>query len=74
MVQDTITVRLGCPTLFSIFQERFMSCALKEHERKASIRGRNITSLWFADDRDALADKEKEAEFLVESLNKTCTR
>ena len=38
------------------------------------IGDRNITNLRFADDIDALAEKEQELEALVESLDKTCTR
>ena len=30
--------------------------------------------MWFADDTEALAEKEQELEVLVESLDKTCTR
>ena len=51
-----------------------MSDALEEHDRKVSLGGRNITSLRFADDIDALAEEERELEALVESLDKTCTR
>ena len=51
-----------------------MSDALKEHDGKFSISGRNITNLLFADDTDALAEEEQEAEALNESLDKTCTR
>ena len=36
-----------------------MSDALEEHYGKASLGGRNITNLWFADDIDALAEKER---------------
>ena len=53
---------------------RIMSDALEEHDGKVSICGRNITNLRFADDIDALAEKEQELETLVESLDKTCTR
>ena len=56
------------------FLERPMSVALEEHDGKVSIGGRNITSLRFADDIDALAEEEQELEALVESLYKTCTR
>ena len=73
--RTTIGVRQGCllsPTLYNIFLERIMSDALEEHDRKVSIGGRNITI--FADDIDALAEKEQELEALVESLDKTCTR
>ena len=51
-----------------------MSDALEEYDGKVSIGGRNITSLRFADDIDALAEEEQELEALVESLDKTCTR
>ena len=50
-----------------------MSDALEEHDGKVSIGGRNITSLRFADDIDAVAEEEQELEAL-ESLGKTCTR
>ena len=75
--RTTVGVRQGCllsPTLFNIFLERIMSDALEEHDGKVSIGGRNITSLRFADDIDALAEEEQELEALVESLDKTCTR
>ena len=75
--RTTVGVRQGCllsPTLFSSFLERVMSDALEEHDGKASIGGRNITNLRFADDIDALAEEEQELEALVESLDKTCTR
>ena len=62
------------PTLFSIFLERILSDALKEHDGKVSIGGRNITNLQFAADIDALAEEEQELEALVGSLDKTCTR
>ena len=51
-----------------------MSDALKEHDGKANIGGRNTTSLWFADDTDTLAEEEQELEALVESLDKNYTR
>ena len=51
-----------------------MSDALEEHDGKVSIGGRNITNLQFADDIDALAEKQQELEDRVESLDKTCTR
>ena len=51
-----------------------MSDALKGHEGKVSIGGRNITHLLFADDTDAQAEEEQEVEALNESLDKTCTR
>ena len=47
-----------------------MSDALEEHEGKVSIGGRNVTTLRFADDIDALA----EPDVLAKSLEKTCTR
>ena len=48
--------------------------ALGEHDGKISIGGRNITSLRFADDIDALFEEEQGLEALVVSLVKTCTR
>ena len=51
-----------------------MSDALEEHDGKASIGGRNITNMQFAEDIDAPAEEEQEPEALVESLEKTCTR
>ena len=47
-----------------------MSDALKEHDGKVSIGGRNITNLRIADDIYALAEEEQE----LESRDKTCTR
>ena len=41
---------------------------------KVSKGQRNITNLWFTDDKDALAVEEQELEALVERLDKTCTR
>ena len=51
-----------------------MADALEEHDGKVSIGGRNITNLRFADDIDALAEKEQELEASVESFDKTCPR
>ena len=76
--RTTVGIRQGCllsPTLFSNFLKRIMSDALKEHDGKVSIGGRNITHLLFADDTDAQAEEEQEVEeALNESLDKTCTR
>ena len=75
--RTTVGIRQGCllsPTLFSNFLKRIMSDALKEHEGKVSIGGRNITHLLFADDTDAQGEEEQEVEALNESLDKTCTR
>ena len=47
-----------------------MSDALKEHDGKVSIGGRNITNLLFADDIDALAEEEQELDALVEVSTK----
>ena len=49
-----------------------MSDALEEHDSEVSIDSRTITSLWFANDIDALAEGEQELEALLESLNKIC--
>ena len=43
----------------------------KKHDGKASTSGRNITSLRFADDMDALSEEEQELEVLVEVSTKT---
>ena len=51
-----------------------MSDALEEHDGKVSISSRNIITLQFAEDIDAVAEEEQEPETLVESLNKTCTQ
>ena len=50
-----------------------MTDALEEHDRMVSIGGRNITSLRFADDIDALTEEEQELQALVDRLKK-CTR
>ena len=58
--RTTVGISQGCllsPTLFSNFLERIMSNALKEHDGKVSIGGRNITNLLFANDTDALAEE-----------------
>lgn len=54
--------------------EWIMSYALEKHDGKVSIRGRNITSLWFANDIDTLADEEQEQEALVEGRDETCSK
>ena len=62
-----VEVRQRCllsSTLFNIFLQRIMSDALEEHDGKASIGGRNITKLRFADGIDALAGEEQELEAL----------
>ena len=45
-----------------------MSEALEEHDGKASISGRNITNLRFADDIDALAEEELDFNELKEKF------
>ena len=75
--RTTVGVRQGSllsSTLFNIFLERIMSDALEEHYGKVSIGGRNITSLRFGDDIEALAEEERGLEALAESFDKTCTR
>ena len=61
-------------SLQHFFLKRFMSDALEEHDRKASMGRTTITNLRFADDIDDLAAEEKELEAVVESLDKTCAR
>ena len=75
--RTTVGVRQKCllsPTLFNIFLERDMSDCLEEHDRKASIGGRNITNLRFANYIDALAEEKQELDTVVESLDKTYKR
>ena len=68
--RTTVGVRQGCllsPTIFNIFLERIMTDALKDNEGTASIGGRTITDLRFADDIDGLAGEEEELANLVAS-------
>ena len=51
-----------------------MSDSLKEYDGEVSISSRNIITLQFAEDLDAVSEEEQEQETLVESLNKTCTQ
>ena len=46
-----------------------MTVALEDHEGTASIGGRAITNVCFADDVDGLAGKEEELAKLVECLD-----
>ena len=50
-----------------------MTDALEDHEGTASIGGRTITNLRFADDIDGLAGEEEEVANLVEHLDKAST-
>ena len=50
-----------------------MTDALEDHEGTASIGGRTITNLRFADDIDGLAGEEEELSNLVEHLDKAST-
>ena len=50
-----------------------MTDALKDNEGTASIGGRTITNLRFADDVDGVAGDEEELANLVERLDKACT-
>ena len=75
--KTTVGVRQECllsPTLFNTFLERIMSDAMEEHGGKVSIGGTNITCPRFADDIDAISEKEQEVEALVGGLDKACTR
>ena len=51
--------------LLQHFLKQIMSDALEEHDGKVCIGDRNITNLRFADDIDALAEKEQELEALL---------
>ena len=51
-----------------------MTGALEDHDGKFNIGGRNIINPRFADDIDAIDDKEQELEVLAEFLDETCTR
>ena len=71
--RTTVGIRQRCllsPTFLSNFLKGIMPDALKEHDRKVSIGGRNITNLQFVDDTDALAEKEQVIEVQNESLYK----
>ena len=59
------------PILFNIFLARVMSNALVKHDRNASLGGRIITNLQFADDIDVLAEGKQELKSVVESLHKS---
>ena len=54
--------------------ELIMPDALEDQDGMVSIGGRNITNLRFADNIDALPEKEQELKALVENLVKCCTR
>ena len=76
--QTTAGVQQGCllsPTVFNIFLERIMTDASEDHDGTASIGGRTITNLHFADDSHglALAGEEEELAKLVECLDKAST-
>ena len=70
--RTTVGVRQGClvsPTLFNIFLERIMIDASEDHEGTASIGGRTITNLSFADDIDGSAGEEEELVNLVDKAS-----
>ena len=50
-----------------------MTVALEDHEGTASIGGRTITNLCFADNVDGLAGEEEELANIVECLDKAST-
>ena len=56
-----------------MFLERIMTDVLGDHEGTASIGGRTITNLCFADDIDCLTGEEEELAKLVEHLDKAST-
>ena len=51
-----------------------MSDVLEKHDENVSIRGRNRTTLRFADEIDAVAEEEPELEVLVKYLINACIR
>ena len=51
-----------------------MTHALEELNGKVSTDGGYITSLWFADNINAVAGEEQELEILTDSLDKICSR
>ena len=69
--RTTVGVRQGyllSSTLFNIFLEYTMSYALGKHDGNVSVGVRNIINLQFADDINALAEKEhQELEALAKS-------
>ena len=75
-LQTTVGVQQECllsPTLFSIFLDRIMTDSLEDHEGTASIGGRTITNLSFADDIDDIAGEEEELAKSVEHFDKAST-
>ena len=75
--RTTVGVRQGCllsPTLFNIFPRTDHISCCDKHNGKVSIGGRNITSLRFPNDIDALAEQERGLEVLDASFDKTCTK
>ena len=48
----------------------FFKQIMEEHDGNASIGGRNMTNLQFADNTDDLAEEKQEPESLLQSLKK----
>ena len=61
------------PPSSTYFWKRIMTDALEDREGTASIGGRTITNLRFADDIDGLAGEEEELANLVQHLDKAST-
>ena len=61
-------------TLFNIFLERIICEALDDHEGSVSIGGRLIINFHYADDIVVNAEEEKEADVLIDCLDRTTTR
>ena len=68
-----VGVRQGCLLSPTLFLERIVADAVKDHEGTVSIGGRTITKLRFADDIDGLAGEEEGQAKLVERLDKAST-
>ena len=72
----TVGARQGCllsAIFFSIFLERLMTDALKDHIDTINIGGRTVTSFRIADDINGLAGEEEKWAKLIEHLFKAST-
>ena len=70
-------VRQGCcvsSTLFNIYAEAMVREALEDSGKGIKVRGQNIKSIRFADDKAIISNNEKDLQHLVSSLEKTAIK